>query len=570
MANTQTKGDAAGKVIPFGAGIAVVWLLGIPLLILVYTAFRGPGDYLPFEQGARWTLDNVQRLFSDPVLFRRVLPQTMIFVAGTATLTLSIAFVLAWLVERTELRGRNIWFTLILFPSLVPVVLLAVAWITLFSPNAGWINVGLRSLLGIQAGQGPFNLFSMTGLILAQSLASTPFVFLLLTSTLRSMNPSLEEAAQASGATFFQTLRRVTLPVLLPGILAPFILIALITLEQFELPLIIGLPARINVFSYRIYTELNPAGGLPNYGGAAAVSLLFLCIGFLALMLYNRITRESAKYVTVTGKAYRQTRRPLGRWAIPAYGFVGIYVAFAAVLPALTLLWNSVFGFRGPGVAGLSDFSLDAYARLLGNPTLWRALVNTLIVATASGVIVVVLSTIVAWTVTRTQFFGRRALEALTFTSLGIPSVIVAFGVMVVYMTLPIQIYGTVFILVLAYCYRMATTTRIARSSLMQIHKELEEAASASGARWLSTQWRILLPLMRPAMLSGFILMFIAGVREFTIPLVLYSQENVVLSVLLWQTFQAGDPAMTAALATLIILTILPVIFFARRFLSSN
>src|SRR5690606_27965591 len=143
---------------------------------------------------------------------------------------------------------------------------------------------------------------------------------------------------------------------------------------------------------------------------------------------------ESAKYVTVTGKAYRQTRRPLGRWAIPAYGFVGIYVAFAAVLPALTLLWNSVFGFRGPGVAGLSDFSLDAYARLLGNPTLWRALVNTLIVATASGVIVVVLSTIVAWTVTRTQFFGRRALEALTFTSLGIPSVIVAFGVMVVYM----------------------------------------------------------------------------------------------------------------------------------------
>lgn len=570
MANTQSKGDAAGKVIPFGAGITVVWLLGIPLLILVYTAFRGPGDYLPFEQGARWTLDNVQRLFSDPVLFRRVLPQTMIFVAGTATLTLSIAFVLAWLVERTELRGRNIWFTLILFPSLVPVVLLAVAWITLFSPNAGWINVGLRSLLGIQAGQGPFNLFSMTGLILAQSLASTPFVFLLLTSTLRSMNPSLEEAAQASGATFFQTLRRVTLPVLLPGILAPFILIALITLEQFELPLIIGLPARINVFSYRIYTELNPAGGLPNYGGAAAVSLLFLCIGFLALMLYNRITRESAKYVTVTGKAYRQMRRPLGRWAIPAYGFVGIYVAFAAVLPALTLLWNSVFGFRGPGVASLSDFSLDAYARLLGNPTLWRALANTLIVATVSGVLVVVLSTIVAWTVTRTRFFGRRALEALTFTSLGIPSVIVAFGVMVVYMTLPIQIYGTVFILVLAYCYRMATTTRIARSSLMQIHKELEEAASASGARWLSTQWRILLPLMRPAMLSGFILMFIAGVREFTIPLVLYSQENVVLSVLLWQTFQAGDPAMTAALATLIILTILPVIFFARRFLSSN
>jgi iron(III) transport system permease protein len=384
------------------------------------------------------------------------------------------------------------------------------------------------------------------------------------------MNPALEEAGHASGATSLQTFRRITLPVLLPGILAPFILIALITLEQFELPLIIGLPARINVFSYRIYNELNPAGGLPNYGGAAAVSLPFLMLGFLALLLYNWITRESSKYVTVTGKAYRQKRYKLGGWAIPAYLFMAAYVTFAAVLPALTLLWTSLFGFRIPGVASWADASFSAYRSLLTDPIFWRAARNTLIVATASGLIVVALAFTVAWTVTRTRMFGRRALEALTFTSLGIPSVIVAFAVMVVYLSIPVGIYGTILILVLAYCYRMATVTRIARSSLMQIHKELEEAAATSGARWVSTQFRILLPLMTPALLSGFILMFIAGLREFTIPLVLYSQENVVLSVLLWQTFQGGQPAVTAALATLIIALVLPIIFLARRFMADR
>lgn len=562
--------DLAGRLIPAAAGLLVVLILGLPLVVLIYTAFRGPGDFLPFEDGARWTLNNVANLFDDPVILQQVLPNTLIFVAGTACLTLTIAFVLAWLVERTELRGRDFLFSLILFPSLVPTVLLAIAWITLLSPNAGWANLAIRSALGLSQSQGPFNLFNMWGLIVCQSLASTPFMFLLLTATLRTMNPSLEEAAQASGANFFQTFRRVTIPILLPGILAPFILITLITLEQFELPLIIGLPARINVFSYRIYNELNPASGLPNYGGAAAVSILFLMLGFLALLLYNWVTRENAKYVTVTGKAYRQSRFALGKWAIPAYIFLGIYISFAAVLPALTLLWTSFFGFRMPGSASWADFSFSAYLVLLSDPTFWRAALNTLIVAVASGLIVVLLATIVAWTVTRTRFFGRRALEMLTFTSLGIPSVIVAFAVMVVYLSLPLQIYGTVAILVLAYCYRMATVTRITRSSLIQIHPELEEAAAASGARWFATQWYVLLPLMMPSLISGFIIMFIIGVREFTIPLVLYSPENVVLSVLLWQTFQAGQPSVTAALATLIIVLVLPVIFFARRFLSTN
>jgi iron(III) transport system permease protein len=136
---------------------------------------------------------------------------------------------------------------------------------------------------------------------------------------------------------------------------------------------------------------------------------------------------------------------------------------------------------------------------------------------------------------------------------------------MLLYLSLPIGLYGTVGILVIAYSYRFATTTRLARAGFLQIHKELEEASAASGARWLATQRRILLPLMLPALAAGFILLFIVGVREFTIPLVLYSPDNVVLSVLLWQLFLSGQPAPSAALASIIVAVALPVIFVARR-----
>ena len=145
-----------------------------------------------------------------------------------------------------------------------------------------------------------------------------------------------------------RTFRRVTLPVLLPGILAPVILLTLITLEQFELPLIIGLPARINVFAYRIFNELNPASGLPNYGGAAAISIPFLLLGMIALVFYNWAIRRGDKFAVVTGKAYRQRQIALGHWRYAAYGLMGLYAALAVALPALTFAWTSVLGYSAP------------------------------------------------------------------------------------------------------------------------------------------------------------------------------------------------------------------------------
>ncbi len=560
------KLDIGERLVPALGAAAAIYLIAVPVIMLFYAAFRGPPDYLPFETGAQWTLDNLIGVFQDPVLYSRILPDTLTFVCGTVVLTTFLAFTFAWLVERTDVRGSDVWFALILFPLLVPIPVLAIAWIFLLGPNAGWINVAIRSIFGLD-GPGPFNIFSMTGLIVCQSMATTPFVFLLLSSVLRSMNPQMEEASGASGASPFTTFRRVTLPVLLPGILAPVILLTLITLEQFELPLIIGLPARINVFAYRIFNELNPASGLPNYGGAAAISIPFLLLGMIALLFYNWAIRRGDKFAVVTGKAYRQRQIPLGRWRYAAYGLMGFYAALAVALPALTLAWTSVLGYNAPSFDNLGKATLGAYREVMANASFWRAVGNTLLVAFCTALVSTTVGALLGWIITRSQWWGRRGLDFLSFMSIGIPSVIVALAVMMLYLSVPIGIYGTVWILVLASAYRIAATTRIARAGLLQIHAELEEASATSGAKWLATQMRIVVPLLLPALMSGFILIFIVSTREFTIPLILHSADNIVLPVLLWQLFQNGQPMPSAALATFIMLMVFPMIFIARRYI---
>jgi iron(III) transport system permease protein len=519
---------------------------------------------LPLEPGARWTLENLGEVYLDRSLYGAIIPNTLVFVAGSVVLGFAIAFALAWLVERTDLPGRNAVFTLVLFPLLVPGVVVAIAWIFLLGPNAGWVNVLLRLALG-RAGEGPLNIFSMEGMILAQGVALVPFIFLLLSSVLRSMNPALEEASSVAGASPLRTFLRVTLPVLRPGILAPLILAVLVALEQFEMPQVIGLPARITIFSTRIYYELNPDSNLPAYGKAAAVALPFLAVGILLLLAYNRLIRRAERFVTVTGKAYRPTRIPLRRWKAPALIFVAIYLGFAVVLPLVVLVWTSVFGYQPPSLAVLVTANLDSYRHLFASAGFWLALRNTFFVAASSAAIVTVIGAVLAWTILRTELPGRTALDFVSFMSIGIPSVIAGLSALLLYLSLPIGVYGTIWVLVLAYSYRLAVATRSSRAALAQLHHELEEAADVSGARWLATIARIVLPLLAPSLLANFVLLFIVGFREFTLPIILQSPDNLVLSVIMWSLFTSNKTADAAAVGTLIVLCVVPVIVFGRR-----
>jgi iron(III) transport system permease protein len=564
------RGNGLRSTLTLGAGaLAALYLISAPLAMLLVAAFRGPDDMLPFEQGAAWTLDNLVAVYGDRALYTNVIPNTLIFTAGAVALGFVTAFILAWLTERCDLPFRNAIFALILFPLLVPGVVLAIAWIFLLGPNAGWVNTALRGIFGLN-GEGPIDIFSLPGMIVAQAALLVPFIYLLLTAVFRTMNPALEEAASMAGASPRAVFWRITLPVLRPGILAPLILATLIALEQFEMPLIIGLPARINVFSTRIYYELNPDTNLPAYGHAAAVALPFLVAGLLLLLVYNRLIRRAERFVTVTGKAYRPSRLPLGGWKAPALGFVALYLAFAMALPIAVLLWTSIFGYRPLSGALFSAASLDGYRHLFASADFWLALRNTFLVAGVSAAIVTVIGAVLSWIVLRTKLPGRGVLDMLSFMSIGIPSVIAGLAALLLYLTLPIGVYGTVWVLVLAYSYRLAVATRSSRAGLSQLHHELEEAASVAGATWIETVRRVVLPLLMPSLLASFVLLFIVGFREFTMPILLQSQDNLVLSVVLWNLMVANKSADAAALGSLIVLCVAPVIVFARRLLTGR
>jgi iron(III) transport system permease protein len=338
-------------------------------------------------------------------------------------------------------------------------------------------------------------------------------------------------------------------------------------MEQFELPLIIGLPARINVFAIRIFFELSPDTDLPVYGRAAALALPFLGIGILLLLAYNHMIKRADSFVTVTGKGYRPERFKLGKWKWPSLIFVGVFLSFAAILPALVLLWTSLFGFNAPSLAALSNISFTPYIELFQEVRFYRAVGNTFVVAGGSAVIVTLIGAMLAWILVRTKMPGRSILDFISFFSIGIPSVIAGLAAMLLYLSTPIGVYGTVWVLILAYSYRFAVTTRLNRAGLMQLHKELEEASYAAGGTWLTTIRRIVLPLMGPSIMASMVLLFIIGFREFTIPLILMSEDNMVLSVILWRLFENLELSKAAAVGVLIIIFVIPIIFLMRQFL---
>ncbi|MGH7320103.1 MAG: ABC transporter permease [Candidatus Rokuibacteriota bacterium] len=542
------------------AGALVVWLVSAPLAFFLLTAFRRTEDVLPFEPGASWTLTNFADVYGNPVLYRAVLPDTLLYTAGAVVITMTLGVLLAWLVERTNVPFPDVLFVALVSPVIVPTVVVAIAWVVLLGPNAGYINVLLRSLLGL-SGPGPLDIFSLGGLIVAQGLALVPLSFLFMAVAFRNMDPALEEASALARARPLTTFVRVTLPLLSPAILALLIVVTTLTLEGFEVPLVIGVPAGVKVLSTWIFFAINPPAGLPNYGRVAAIAVPFLAFGIVLLYLYNRALRVAERYATVTGRAYRPRRLDLGRWRYPALALVALYLLLVLVLPAAIMLLTAL---HPPGTAAVS---LDAFASVLGSPVTRLAFRNTLIAGGLGATIVIFCATMVSWLVVRTRVPGRAVLDVMTFVPITIPAVVTGVAIGLLYLVLPLGIYGTVWILVLAYATRMAVATRVIRASLTQIHRELEEASAVSRARWLQTFRRVLLPLLASAIGFAWLLLFIVSFREFTLGMLLFRPDNIVVGVHLWSLYERGRLGEASALGFVMIVSVLALAFVARRLL---
>ncbi len=556
MATTMTanpRGLAAPAILPMrlkettfplGLTLIVLGLVAAPVVVLVVASFR-PAGQLPFT-GSAWTTAPYREVFAHASTYI-LLKNTFLYAAGSIAVSLPIAFALAWLTERTDLPGRRLLYTLMFVPMLMPAFAVALGWILLIGPNAGTVNVFLREILTLESRRGPLNIYTMWGMVFVTGVIAVPSMWLLLLGLFRNFDPRLEEAASASGAGRWQVLKRVTVPLMLPGILAVMVYFTIIFIEAFEVPLAIGTTAEIPVLSVKIYLLTSRAEEGYHYGAAATFGLVTLVAGAVLMVGYLRAVRLSAKFAVVTGKGYRPRLVKLGHCKYLALGGVLVYFLVAIVLPTLVLVWASLLRFYVPfSPDNFHLVSLHNYRLIFSRDDFVTALQNTLIVAVAAASLSMLLASVIAWYLVRRPSMLARVLGVISFVPLAIPNVIIALAILLLYR--PTPIYGTLLIMILAFVTRyLAFTTRVMHAAQLQIDKVLEEAALVSGAGRVATFVKINLRVLMPALVNGWLWVVAHAVRDFAVPLFLATSSTLLLANLIWGQWELGSMPMASA-----------------------
>jgi iron(III) transport system permease protein len=498
------------------------------------------------------SIENYEEVWLDPGTVR-VFTNTFIYVTGATLLGISVAVILAWLVERTNMPYKIWIYAGVAMTLAVPSMLQAMAWVLLLSPRIGFLNNFLHGVLGI----GPLNIYSLWGMVFIEGLRLVPTAFLMLVPLLRSMDPALEEAAAMSGARPSATMRKVTVRLMLPGLVAVVIYQAMTALEVFEVPGILGLPGGIYVFSTKIYSVLHSVTLLPNYGEANALAMVYLVIAIGATILYARVIRHSERFTIVTGKGYRPKEQDLGRWRYAAMALVLLYLLLAVILPFLVLVYTSFLPFiQAPSLAALESMTLSNYTQVFNTELIGKVLWNTIILVIAASTAVVLLSFAVSMVAVRSKFWGRKILDQLAFMPHAIPGIVLGLAFLWLFLQadgMGIPLHGGVLAMTIAFTVGyMAYGTRSMNAAILQIHKDLEEAAHISGAvRW-RTMWRVFFPLMVPTFVGVWIWVMLHVIRTAGKPLILYEgQENQVLAILIWNMWDEGYIEAVAAIGTL-------------------
>jgi iron(III) transport system permease protein len=438
---------------------------------------------------------------------------------------------------------------------LIPVFLRTIAWILLLSPRIGLINKWLQQAFGLV--DPPFNLYSLTGMAFVQGVSFVPGAFFMLAAAYRSMDPSLEEAAYTSGVGKLRTFLKINIPITWPAIAAVMVYLIMTAVAVFEVPAIIGLPARIHVLSSLIFTSTTPSTGLPNYGMAGAYGAIMLVLGLTLAFLYVRLVKQGKKYTVITGRGYRPREIALGRWKWAALAFVFFYLSIEVFVPFSVLLWASLLPYlQLPSAEALSSLTFKHYIEL---PTHVgpRPFINTLILMFAVPTITMFLSVLVSWIVIRTRVSFRGFLDTLVFIPHAVPGILMAVGL--AYLGLAYRdyfpLYGTVSIIVLAHTINwIAYGTRTTNSVMIQVHRELEEAGRVSGASAPRVLGKIILPLIAAGVLNSWIWIGMLSYREVTMSLTLLTRSNVVISTVVWQFWGSGWVPQVSALGVILIL----------------
>ncbi len=548
--------------------VAPIILIGVLVAIVLWISFqRG----IVGTAGAEYSLLNYRDVFLDPFSYGAIL-NTFVFAAVTIVVALLIGLPIAWLAERTSLQGKPLVYAIMTLGLLVPGIYQAMGWTFIAHPRIGFLNQWLMSAFNLDF--APLNMTTPPGMGFVQGLSLTPLAFILTVQVFRAMDPSLEEAARIHGLSTGRIMWRVTLPLARPGLLAAVIYIATIGIATFDVPAILGMGNRVYMLSTLLYVKSHPSGtGVPEHGVTAAAGSFMIIIALLLTAWYSQVLRHSHRYQVITGKGYRPTLMKLGRWSIAAWGFILLYMVIADVLPMLLIALAAFSPYLAPPSPELFErLSLVNFQRVEW-PLVLRGLANTLSLVAVVPLVVLLFGFCISWCVIRSRSRLRYLLDFGSFLPHALPEIVMAVGAALLALFVVgrvVPLYGSVWLIAIVYVIaRLAFATRSLNSSLLQIHRELEDAAFVSGLSTVRTVRRVLIPLLRPALFSVWIWSALLVCRELTVAVFLVGPNNITLPAVVWSYWSSGAPPRAAAVTLLMTGALIPLVaafwWFGRR-----
>lgn len=535
------------------AVVAVLVLL--PMGMILYGSLL---DSPPGEPGAKFTSANYADAFAKATN-RRAFVNTLAVGAISTALAVLLGVPLGWILARANTPFHAQFEAMMVAPLLIPPVVGALAWILLASPEIGVLNLGLRRL-GIPI---TLNVYSPWGIGWVIGTYLSPYVSLFVGGALRSMDPSLEEAAFVAGAGILRTTRRITLPLVRPAVLSGMLLVFVIAVGIFAVPTMLGWASKYYVLTSRIWMTLSFSP--VNYGLATALSSYLIGITMLGVFLHKKFLRQRP-YVTVTGRGFRPGRLDLRGWRFLAFGFCCLYFLLTLAGPFLITLSASFVPFTWK-----LTLSLDNYRAIYRYELFWRALRNTIVVSAAGATVALTLATVLSWLIHRTRLPGRGVLDYVVMLPVSLPGIAIAVGVLWTWIQIPIGVYGTLWIIGIGFVGRFVSYgVRSTSANLMQIHPELEGSARVCGASWARTLIRVTLPLIKPGVIAGWVLLFILFFSELSMVMVLGSYDSVMLSMLMFEQWQLGQFTNLAALSMITITVVFGLVMLFKRVMGTD
>jgi iron(III) transport system permease protein len=522
-------------------GLLLAVLVLLPILFMFLGALRSAGLADP---AGHFTLAKIAQVYTTTPYLRMLVSSLAIsgFVAAVATV---IGVGLAWLVTRTDIPAKALMEGAILAPLFLSPFVGAIAWLILASSRAGILNVLLAELL--HTNSFAVNIASFGGILFVMTLYYIPYAYLTVASSLRSIDPSLEEASYLNGAGVLRTAFKITLPVVRPAMLSAFFFVFVLTVGTFAIPAVLGRSAHVPFLAVDIYQAT--ANYPIDYGKSAAIGTIVFWISLAGVSLYRHTSRMARRFVTVTARGYRMRLVKLRAGRIPATLLVGVYMLLAIVLPYAALIYAAFTRYTSASILH-APWTLQNVSNVLTAPEVTDSVSNTLLVGLITPTLCILLGVFLAYAIRRLRVTGGWVLDYMAMFPVGIPGIVFGTGIFWTYVMTPL--YGRIWILVVAFLAAyLPFAYRIGDTALLQIDKVLEEASSLCGASHWRTAGKITLRLIRPALLSAWVMVFIFSVREVSAAILLTSSDNVVLSVLSWNYLDYGDVQKAAVIGLL-------------------